>query len=93
MLPVSAKGYMAFTEIGQLGYIKYWRVEKKGGKNPNSTNFKRNFLSKAEAHPTEVLQLLLYAAIHSSEKQSRHNPGLKVLLFNQRSCAVPGLTH
>lgn len=23
MLPVSAKGYMAFTEIGQLGYIKY----------------------------------------------------------------------
>lgn len=29
MLPVSAKGYMAFTEIGSLGYIKYSRVEKK----------------------------------------------------------------
>lgn len=29
MLPVSAKGYMAFTEIGWLGYIKHWRVEKK----------------------------------------------------------------
>lgn len=29
MLPVSTKGYMHFAEIGQLGYIKYWRVEKK----------------------------------------------------------------
>lgn len=84
-LPVSSKGYMAFTKIGWFGYFKYRRVGKKRAKNPNSTNFKRNFLTKTYLHSTEVLQVLLHAAIHSFEKQS-HHPGLTVPLIKERSC-------